>query len=93
MEGKRLYVVTALNALTGDREVISLPRPRKMARRLLDAALAYFEASSEFAAYSEYRLQLYKGERKPRITPPIKSGQNKCTDCISVRPVYFSVPA
>ena len=90
---KSKYVVTAINALTGDREAISLPRPHRVAKRMLDAALACHESSNEFAPYSGYRLTLYKGERKPRIIPPpIKTGLKKCRDCISVRPVYFSVP-
>lgn len=77
---KSKYVVTAINALTSDREAITLPRSKKVAMGMLSAANARYEACGEYAPYSRLRLQLYKVERKPSFTP-VKSGLNECTDC------------
>lgn len=68
---KSKYVVTAINALTSDREAITLPRSKKVAMGMLSAANTRYEACGEYVPYSGLRLQLYKGERN---TPPRKIG-------------------
>lgn len=66
------YVVTAVNNLTGEREVISNPHSRWKTEELLTKAKRDHARHRKSAPYSLHRMQLYDAVQQDAFTPPIK---------------------
>ena len=65
------YVITAVNQLTGEREVISKPHSRLKTEELLTRALRDNRRHCDGCCYSLYRMEQYQGEiQETPFTPP-----------------------
>lgn len=70
------YVITAVNALTGEREVISRPHSRWKTEDLLVKARRDHARHRKQAPYSLHRMQLYDAIEQDVLPPPIKQADS-----------------